>query len=245
MNRASIAFCLVIGLLALTSSTTNAQTTAPRPTITATAQSARPTSQPVQATNEAETNTRSPKATTRPLASGRAEEIKKEVAEKRQELNESNKENTRNLARNMITRLDAAHDRQSQITARLQSRIQKLKDQRINVTALERQVTTLNTTLTQQEGLIEALMPTLDEVISNRDTKSVQTFQESVKKVTDQLKKSHELIKTLASDIRKLSPAASVSATSAAQSPRPTSTSSASPKASSTPRVTTRPEAAE
>ena len=191
----------------------------------------------------------SPRATTRPLSTERAQQIREQVEEKKKELTEKNKETIRDLAKRMISRLDAVNDRQTQITGRLESRIQKLKEQKINTSALERQLNTLNTILTQQEAMIEAIMPTLDETLTSQE-RDVKAMQESVKKVTDQFRTTHQSIKKLAADIRKLQSSPQPSATFFAP-PTAKSTTQGSPASSdtrstsATPRVSPSPTGGE
>jgi chromosome segregation ATPase len=106
----------------------------------------------------------------------------------------------------MTTRLEAAQGRQENLLGRIDSRIGKLKELKANTVALDRQVASLEQTLTQQAALIAAITPNLDKALSDTSsTEYFNNFKESVNKAVAQITTTQATLNKLFEDLKSLS----------------------------------------
>lgn len=174
-----------------------------------------------------------------PIPSGSG--VSAEIANRRDALSSERSESVRQLAKKMTTRLEAAQGRQENLLGRIDSRIGKLKELKVNTAAVERQVTTLEQSLTQQAALIAAITPNLNRALSDTNsTEYFNAFKESVKKAVAQITTTQASLNKLVEDLRSLSVRISPSPISSV-SPRVTPSASATStlRPSPSPRATT------
>jgi hypothetical protein len=238
-TKCTIAIC-TIALIHTHTSSVFAQSNAPRTTSNPSS-SVRASAVPsasLSSTPQPSSSARSRNSVT-PIPSGSG--VSAEIANRRDALTSERSESVRQLAKKMTTRLEAAQSRQENLLGRIDSRVGKLKELKANTSAVERQVTTLEQSLTQQAALIAAITPNLDKALSDTNsTEYFNAFKESVKKAVAQITTTQASLNKLVEDLRSLSVRISPSPISSV-SPRVTPSASATStlRPSPSPRATT------
>lgn len=203
-TKCTIAIC-TLALMHSHTSGAFAQSSAPRTTIDPS-----PTVRPSSSPSAALSSTPQPSASLRgrnsiaPTPSGPG--VSAEIANRREALTSERSENVRELSKKMTTRLEAAQGRQENLLGRIDSRIGKLKELKANTVALDRQVASLEQTLTQQAALIAAITPNLDKALSDTSsTEYFNSFKESVNKAVAQITTTQATLNKLFEDLKSLS----------------------------------------
>jgi hypothetical protein len=203
-TKCAIAICTIV-LIQSHVSGALAQSNAPRAT-TDPSPAVRPSSSPsatLSSTPQSSANLRS-RDSIAPTPSGSG--VSAEIANQRDALTSERSEKVRELSKKMTTRLEAAQSRQENLLGRIDSRIGKLKDLKVNTAALDKQVASLEQMLTQQAALIAAITPNLDKALSDASsTQYFNSFKESVNKAVAQITTTQGAINKLFEDLKSLS----------------------------------------